>query len=202
MRKTARLIACLAATGAVLGSAAAQLPTSKRILPPEESTPLLPVCDNCRMQGGKFYECAHFTPDPLEPCSNNLCIENAWISATCDYHPGGTLNLCAAISSSNPADWLLQQHLRLAGCFTTDTGDYHEVARITGDCRSCPSNTIIIKARCVTDHAVFCAAGVLIESSLRGLRRVCGCAPQVDSPDEPIGSEDVIPTTKLTDGGT
>lgn len=76
MRKTARLIACLAAAGAVLGSAAAQLSTSIRILPPEESTPLSLVCDNCRMEGGRIYECAHFTPDPSEPCSHNLCIEN------------------------------------------------------------------------------------------------------------------------------
>lgn len=203
MQKTARSVVCLAAAGVVLGVAAAQQSTSQRILPREEPVPVSPVCDNCHMTSGSIYECAHFTTDPSEPCDPSICIENTWISAICDYHPGGTLNLCAAVSSSNPADWLVRQHLRRAvgGCFTTDTGGFHEAVRITGDCRSCPSGSIILEVRCVTD-AVFCAAGVLIDSSPRGLRRVCGCVPQVGSPDEPIDSEDIIGTTKPTDGGT
>lgn len=152
---------------------------------PIEPIPIKPICDNCRMEGGVIYECAHFTLNPEEPCLYNMCIENRWISAVCDYHPEGdrNFNLCAAIDSSNPADWLVQQQLRWGyGCFTTDLGDYHEIMRLVGDCRSCPNGTIVLSGRCVTDGA-FCAAGLLLETSYRGVRRICGCIP---SPDDPI----------------
>ncbi len=81
---------------------------------PVEPIPIKPSCDNCRMEGGVIWECAHFTPDPGEPCSYSMCIENRWISAVCDYHPEGdrNFNLCGAVDSSNPADYLVQQQLR------------------------------------------------------------------------------------------
>lgn len=198
----ARFTACFAGLGVVLTVAIAQQSTPQLILPREETVPLSPLCDNCRMVGDTIYECAHFTSDPSEPCNPSICIENLWISATCDYHPGGTINLCAAVNSSNPADWLVRQSLRRAvgGCFTADTGGYREVARIMGDCRSCPQNSFILEARCLTD-AVFCAAGVLIETNPRGLRRVCGCLPEPGVPDNPIGTDDINGTIDPSQGG-
>lgn len=168
--------------------AGAQESTPRFAVPgPVEPIPLKPSCDNCRMEGGAIYECAHFTPDPQEPCSHNRCIENRWISAVCDHYPDGSINLCGAIDSSNPADWLVQQQLRfsIGGCFTTDLGDYHEVVRIIGDCHSCPQGAIVLSGRCVTD-AVFCAGGPLLETAYRGIRRICGCIPDSNDLVHPI----------------
>lgn len=202
MQKLVRFTVCFAGLGVAVTVAVAQQSTPQRILPREETVPLSPICDNCRMVSGTIYECAHFTNDPSEPCNPSICIENVWISATCDYHHGGTINLCAAVSSSNPSDWLVQQNLRRAvgGCFTTDTGEYREAARIIGDCRSCPRYSRILEARCLTD-SVFCAAGVLIETSQRGLRHVCGCLPDPSVPDNPIGADDITGTTDPSQGG-
>ncbi len=147
-----------------------------------------PICDNCHLLVDIVTECAHFTPDPTEPCSRNLCIVNTIITSTCDYKPLGDPNRNLCNAWPDPDAWMARQELRLSQCTTFDTGDYHTIHTIYIDCVRCAS--LDLRARCLTfpQEDIICMMGVLIATAERTPRYTCifPCPPS-EGGEEPGG---------------
>lgn len=133
-----------------------------------------PKCENCHSVNDVFYECGHYTRNPLEPCDQTHCIVDTLQSATCDSFPYRLgPPKCDTKDTGIPGEvmQILYELPIPMSCNTSSPGGYHDWVSIYSGCgTTCAPNPF-------GPWRVRCDSGP------------CGGAPDPNFPPQPRGTK-------------
>ncbi len=131
-----------------------------------------PVCENCHSISFEFYECAHYTSDPNEPCDATHCIRNTIDTAGCERFPHRYGPSKCNTRELTTGTWAVQEVVELQdmSCASYHDGPPHHLTTLYKGCgATCAAENILM--RCDT----FGCEGPAVDIFERKPGRSCGC---------------------------
>jgi len=134
-----------------------------------------PACENCSPKTTTFYECAHYTSNPAEPCDQTHCIEDAMMTASCDSFPDRIgPPACNTFNTGVPGQVVQTLYLLPIpqSCNASNSGGFHLWTTTAHGCGAvCDVLTHFV--RC--DAPTACAGGIPIATNKIDMVHACGC---------------------------